>query len=184
MACAAALYPPPPASPPPGIDAWAACFSYEGVGRELVARMKYRGTHAATHWLVDRLVAALIPVVPPADDRAGGWMLASVTWAPTTASRRRTRGFDHAELIARAVARHIGVTCRPLLRRGSGPPQTGRTRVDRQAGPSFSARGIVHGPVLVVDDVATTGATLQAAARALRAAGATSVTALTVARTP
>ena len=88
------------------------------------------------------------------------------------------------DLAARSVARHLG--CRPgrLLVRAPGPPQTGRTRDERLDGPAFRARGRVPRRVLVVDDVVTTGATLTAAAVALRRAGATRVVAATVARTP
>ncbi|HEX8771251.1 MAG TPA: phosphoribosyltransferase family protein, partial [Acidimicrobiales bacterium] len=96
-----------------------------------------------------------------------------MTWAPTTGARRRERGFDQAELLARAVARRLGLPCRRLLRRRPGPAQTGRDREGRQSGPAFTTRRVT-GParVLLVDDIVTTGATVSAAARALRAAGA------------
>lgn len=109
-----------------------------------------------------------------------------VTWAPTSGRRRRERGFDQSELIARHVAAHLGLSCRRLLEReGTATPQTGRTRRDRLAGPRFRVHPRAAGRrVLVVDDVATTGATLDAAARSLRAAGAESVVLAAVAATP
>jgi len=159
--------------PPSGVDAWFAPFAYEGVARELVARVKYRGVHAATGWLAERMVAVLAPPLPGV-----------VTWAPTTPARRRARGFDHAQLLGREVARLVGRPGRALLARRPGPPQTGRPAPERRRGPAFGACGRVPRSVLLVDDVATTGATVAAAAMALRARGAARVVVLTAARTP
>ena len=107
---------------------------------------------------------------------------AVVTWAPTTADRRRSRGFDHAQLLAAAVSRHLRLPCRPLLVRAAGPPQTGQPLARRRLGPRFDAPGPVPAHVLVVDDVVTSGATVAAAARALRAGGAALVDVLAAAR--
>jgi predicted amidophosphoribosyltransferase len=107
-----------------------------------------------------------------------------VTWAPTSETHRRQRGYDQARLLARAVARRLNRPCRPLLTRQPGPPQTGRARADRVTGPVFVTRGRVDRRVLVVDDVVTTGGTVVASARALRHAGARDVIALAAARTP
>jgi predicted amidophosphoribosyltransferase len=117
---------------------------------------------------------ALAPMVP----RRPGLV---VTWAPTSSRRRRQRGFDQAELLARAVARRRGLRAVPLLRRRGGPPQQGRGAADRLCHPGFLARPW-RGPVLLVDDVLTTGSTLTAAAEALLAAGAQEVHGLVVAR--
>ncbi|HEX5586764.1 MAG TPA: phosphoribosyltransferase family protein, partial [Acidimicrobiia bacterium] len=115
----------------------------------------------------------------------------TVTWAPTTPQRRRDRGFDPAELLARHVARRLSLPCSALVCRLPGPPQTGLAASARRVGPRFApardraaARRTFGAAVLVVDDVATTGATLTASAVALRAAGARRVVALTAARTP
>lgn len=172
-ACASRLVPASPASAPAGIDAWWAPFSYEGVARELVARVKYRGAHAVTAWLADAMVTLLAPPLPPV-----------VTWVPTTPHRRRERGFDHAELLARHVARRLERPARRLLTRGAGPAQTGLPAAARRRGPSVGARTVPPAAVLLVDDVTTTGASLAAAAAALRDAGASRVVALTAARTP
>jgi predicted amidophosphoribosyltransferase len=177
-ACARTLRSPPPLPPPPGVDRWLAPFAYEGVARELVARIKYRRTRATVPWLAERMAALLAA----ADE---GARVDLVTWAPTTAARRHARGFDHAEILARAVARELDLRARPTLRRRPGPPQTSQPAAARRAGPRFDASGVVLPPrVLLVDDVATTGATLAAAADVLRSRGAASVVALTAARTP
>lgn len=173
--CAEELHVAPLASTPVGLDAWWAAFAYEGVARELVARVKYRGARAAVPWLADAMVGACAGVVPPVD---------VVTWAPTSRERRRRRGFDPAELLARAVARRLGLRCLGLLERAPGSPQTGLTGADRRRGPRHSAFRVVPASVLLVDDVATTGATLTAGAVALRRGGARVVVALTAARTP
>jgi predicted amidophosphoribosyltransferase len=146
------------------------CF--DGPGRDLVVALKYRNGRHLGHLLG----AAMAALVDPAE-------VDVVTWAPTTRVRRQGRGYDQSRLLARGVAREIGRPWRPLLGRGSGPPQTGRSLVERQIGPRFSARGVPPPSVLLVDDVVTTGATLEHAARALRAGGAQRVVALTAART-
>ena len=172
--CAATLRPAPSLPPPAGVDACLALFAYEGPARPLVAGLKYRNHRDALAGLAAAL-AALLPVPPPVD---------VVTWAPTTPDRRRARGFDHAELLARAVARRVRAPCVGLLDRRPGPAQTGRSGAERRVGPSLRARRPCPPRVLLVDDVATTGATLAAAAAALRGAGATTVVALVAARTP
>jgi predicted amidophosphoribosyltransferase len=175
--CARTLRAPPALPPPPGVDTWLAPFAYDGVARQLVARVKYRRARATVPWLA----ACMARLVVTARAYAA---VDFVTWTPTTTARRRDRGFDHAEALARAVARELGLPARPTLRRWPGPPQTGRPASARRAGPRFDPRpGSLRARVLLVDDVATTGATIAAAADALRRAGAVSVIALTAART-
>jgi predicted amidophosphoribosyltransferase len=173
--CAAALLPAPIAAPPPGIDWWVAPFAYAGVARELVARAKYRAVRAPIAWLA----AAVAERVPSAH------ALDVVTWVPASRRRLQERGVDHGELLARGVARRLHVPARRLLRRAPGTPQTGAAHADRRTGPRLErTRAAVGLHILVVDDVATTGASLAVAAATLRAAGARSVAAATATRTP
>ena len=115
--CLEALRPAPALPPPPGVDACHALLAYEGAGRELVARLKYRKHRAALPGLAH--AAATLVDAGTVD---------AVTWAPTTAARRRARGFDQGELIARIVSRALGVRCGRFLARTPGLPQTGRSR--------------------------------------------------------
>ena len=177
-ACAEGLVPAPAIPSPPGVDGCVAAFAYEGTARELIARVKYRNRRTAVPWLADAMVSAFTRSGAPGTLRV-------VTWVPTTAERRRARGFDHAELLARAVGARLRVPTRSLLGRGAGPAQTGRSRQLRVEGPALRARGALAGQsVLLVDDVLTTGATLQAGARAVRVAGSGSVLGLVAAWRP
>lgn len=112
-----------------------------------------------------------------------------VTWVPTTASRRRSRGYDQAELLARAVARSLGVPARATVRRRSARSQTGAGRAERLTAafdplPHWRRGGLDGAAVAVVDDVRTTGASLAGVAVALRSRGAASVIGATLAATP
>jgi predicted amidophosphoribosyltransferase len=141
----------PPMPVPAGLGACRALLAYEGPARELVARLKYRNARSALGWLVEGMADLVQP-----QDRPG-----AVTWAPTTRARQRARGFDQAEVLARRLARRLGLACPPLLIRRPGPPQVRRS----------SLRRVKGGAVLLVDDVVTTGATMAAAATALHEAG-------------
>jgi len=171
-ACRADLRRAPALPPPAPVDSCLALLAYDGAGRELVARLKYRNARSSLPFLADGLARL---VTRPVD---------VVTWAPTTSARRRQRGFDQAELLARAVARRLGVPCRRLLLRRPGPAQTGQPLDARRTGPAFRPARPAPPAVLLVDDVVTSGATVAAATRALRAAGAREVHVVAAARTP
>lgn len=162
----------PPA--PPGV---LVAMSFTGRARDVLLRFKYRNRRAVAAHLAGLLVNRLAR----ADQRVD-----VVTWAPTSRRRRAGRGFDQAELVARQVARQLGVPCRALLERQPGAgSQTGLGRAARLHGPSFRGHPAASAArVLVVDDVVTTGATLRAAASALRAVGAAQVISIALAATP
>ncbi|HLT15392.1 MAG TPA: phosphoribosyltransferase family protein [Acidimicrobiales bacterium] len=160
-----------PALPPPHqVDACRALVDYH-LARPLVTRLK----NGQRRSLVTPLAAALAAAVAPSPG-------AVVTWAPTTPERARARGFDQAELLARALARRWRRPVQPLLRRVPGTAQMGRGRPARHRAPAFEALRSAPAAVVLVDDVVTTGATLAAAARALRAAGARTVEAAVLAQ--
>jgi hypothetical protein len=110
---------------------------------------------------------------------------AALTWVPLGRGRKRSRGYDQAEALARAVAALTGWPVIPLLERDvETRPQarsSGRERRRALAG-AFRARPDPPEQVVVVDDVITTGATAADCARALLAAGAGHVGVLTAAR--
>ena len=108
---------------------------------------------------------------------------------PLSTRRLRTRGFNQALELARPLASQLRLPLhRGLLQRvRATDPQSGLTRTDRRRNVrgAFRADPRLRGQrLIVVDDVMTTGATLDALARCLKKQGAVEVGALVVARTP
>lgn len=175
-ACRAALQPVGRLSPPPGLDALVAAFAYAETGKLLITALKYRNQRALVPWAAGALAAslALLDAEPTL-----------LTWAPTGRARRRQRGFDQAQLLARAMSRATALPVRACLQRQGAEVQTGRSRVERLSGPLFRpSHELCGATVVVVDDVVTTGATLTGAAAALRRGGAAWVIGLCLAATP
>ena len=102
---------------------------------------------------------------------------------PIPTTRRWMRGFDQGERLGLGVAKATGIPLRPILSRRSGSPQVGKGAAERRKLPICAisvAAGSVPDRILLVDDVRTTGATLHAAARALRRRGVVRLWAVTV----
>lgn len=164
-----------PASTAPFARAWAP-LAFDGPARSLVHALKFRGALA----VADAMAAQIAANAPPG-------LLAGGTVVPVPADpvRRRRRGFDHAGLLARALARRTRLPLlRCLSRPRAGDRQLGRDRSARlRGGGDVAAHDPPAGTLVLVDDVHTTGATLALCARELRAAGAQRVIAVTYART-
>ncbi|MDQ3928798.1 MAG: ComF family protein [Chloroflexota bacterium] len=160
----------------PDLESIHAPLEYAGPVRELVHRFKYDGMHGAGGWMSGRME----PLCPP-DATA-------LVPVPLHPKRERDRGFNQAEVLARPIARkHRVPLIRALKRTRMTTPQVELTAEERWANVRelyTPARGHeLRGLVVVVDDVCTTGATLQECARQLRAMGAERVVGLVFART-
>lgn len=154
----------------------AAVIAYEGAGRELVRQLKTGRRRA----LAVHAGAAIATLATPGDATA-------VCWVPGDWWRTIQRGCHPAELLAREAARRWGLPVVDLLESARRRrPQRGLDTAARRRNVrgAFRARPAVGVPaaVVLVDDVYTTGATLDACARALRVGGAASVEACTLAR--
>ena len=166
---------------PLAIDRIVAPFLMEGAAREAVHRLKYNNLRAIAPTLGALLADFL------AARQVRGDILVPVPLHPR---RERRRGYNQAALLARDVGERLGipVVSEALVRSKDTPSQTGRSQAeDRRANVQGSFRcpspEAVNGlDVLLLDDVCTTGSTLEACSVALREAGAASVTGVALAR--
>jgi predicted amidophosphoribosyltransferase len=156
-----------------GVDrAWASS-PHEGVARELVAALKFRRLLAVADLMAER-IQWLAP---------SGLLSGSVVPVPTARLRSLRRGFDPALEVGAALAARAGLPLDACLARRGFGRQLGRRRSQRLGDPPrVRAVGEVPRSVVLVDDVATTGATLAASAAALRKSGAVRVVAVTFSR--
>lgn len=170
--CATALR----AAPSPqtvGIDVCRAMFALDDHSIGVIAALKYRRQRRVARWLGD-LGSDLVP--RSAD---------VICWVPATPARRKSRGYDHAEQLARELGRSSQVPVRQLLTRDRGDQrQTGQGRSARVRGPNLTASSRCPEFVVVVDDVITTGSSMRAAGAALRHGGAERIIAIAAAATP
>lgn len=155
----------------------AACW-HEGAVREAIHALKYNRRRDVVPALARLLTAQLA---------TGELVFDMLTSVPLHPSRERERGYNQAELLAEQTARRVRSTyVRALSRTRATTDQIGLNASERRANVHaafVSAGNIVAGKsVVLIDDVCTTGATLDACAAALFASGARAVYGLTVAR--
>jgi ComF family protein len=155
--------------------AWAP-FAYEAVARRLVGALKLRGATRGAAFMGAEIASR----APP------GLLRGTLIPVPAHPARRRRTGMNQAACIARSLARAAALPVADALERSpDSTPQVGLARRDRLANArdSVAAEGEAPGGRLVlVDDVYTTGATLDACGRALLGAGGEEVVAVTFAR--
>jgi ComF family protein len=138
--------------------------------------MKFAGAHGvAAH-----LAAAMAEVIPGSEADV-------ITWVPLSRRRRSRRGFDQAEVLARALGKRMRLPAgRLLVRTRDEPSQARRAGVDRRRaalrGAFRLSRRVPARRVLLVDDVLTTGSTAAACAGVLKGGGTEHVTLVTAAR--
>jgi ComF family protein len=166
-------------------DSHRAVFAYDGVARALIVAYKFGGRRSLAALLAGYLAAELETVATP------GTVVVPV---PASPRGRRRRGFDQVARLARELERRHGITVRRALVRRRGREQkrldvSGRSRNlvgalrlrPRALPPRDSAGERLPSRVVLLDDVFTTGATINECARVLRAAGVQRVEAVTLA---
>jgi ComF family protein len=155
-------------------------YRYEGDVRALVHAFKFRGQSSLGRTLGALLVSCYESQGLDAD---------AIVPVPLTTARKRSRGFNQASLLAREVSWSIGVRVVGALQRtGKASPQAQSATAEERRRNVLGAFEVAPGVdvadrrVLLIDDVATTGATLNACAIELLNAGAAEVNGLTLAR--
>jgi competence protein ComFC len=159
-----------------GFQSARAPLKYDGVGKQVVHALKYRGYKR----VVGRLAAPLMLQV------VGEGHFEAVVPVPLLSSRLRKRGFNQAELLARGVAEKMKATVSDTLEVvRSTRDQVELSAAQRRANVAgaYTATKPLRGKILLIDDVFTTGATMSACAGTMVRAGAKEVHALSLCRT-
>lgn len=145
-------------------------FFYEGMLREAILRFKFRGLSGYADQFADWMAIWV------RDKLAGEYDL--ISWVPCSPLRRWTRGYDQAELLARALARRVGAEALQTLKKPkNNPKQSLRPdEASRRANvlgvyQAYKPERFAGKRILLVDDVLTTGATLSECGKVLRIAG-------------
>lgn len=150
---------------------------YDGIAKQLIRLLKYERARTAASPIAERVLEAL-PYIPPDT---------IVVHIPTATSRHRARGYDQSEVIARIVAKRLGLKHASLLERNGQTRQVGATKQRRiaQAAGMFRVdkpEQAAGSSVLLVDDILTTGSSLESAAKCLKTVGAKAVSAVVFAQ--
>ena len=159
-------------APGPWCRGAVAALRYEGDVRSSLLRFKFGGMEQYAG-CYGRLLAAACERLPLAE-------IDAVTWVPVSRRRRRKRGYDQARLLAAALARELGKPLVPALRKcRDNPPQSSLEEAARRRANVLGAYRVLPAcagkRLLLVDDIRTTGATLDEAARVLLTGGAGAV---------
>jgi ComF family protein len=145
--------------------------------RKALHALKYRRDTSLAGYLVD----LAFPRWPLSD-----WGIQAIVPVPMGRQRESQRGYNQARLIAEAVSKKTGLplSTESLVRIKETRSQVGLTLVERQENlrNAFAARPVDGKRILIVDDVCTTGATLEGGAKALRNSGAEAVFGIAIAR--
>ncbi|MEA2082115.1 MAG: ComF family protein [Elusimicrobiota bacterium] len=153
---------------------------YTGAAKNLIKEMKFRNTRSCAKILARVMCDSFIK-------HSDGFAPAIIIPVPLHKSRKNERGYNQSALIAKSVARLLKIpfSGSRLLRVRNTPSQRGLHPGERikNVRAAFKTRGKIPGNVLLIDDVATTGATINECAATLKAAGAPGVAALTFAKT-
>ncbi len=161
------------------LDQWTSVWYYEDHVRDSLLRYKFGGMeHYAKSYgrmLAMKIYEMHLPVT-------------CVTWAPISSRRRLRRGYDQAELLAKAVAKELGLNAvRTLKKVRHNAAQSSITKADRRRANVMGVYGIQNAEqvtgasILLIDDILTTGATISECAKTLRLSGASRVYGATVA---
>lgn len=159
---------------------------YEGIVRDAIVALKYRGRRRMAEPLGDLLAAELRAAI------LQGARVDVIIPVPLHMERQRQRGFNQAELLARRCSSRLGipVAAHLLVRQRATSPQVGLSLAERHTNiagafalsPRHTHTRLAGRHLVLIDDVSTTGSTLDAAAEALRAAGPASILGIAVSR--
>jgi ComF family protein len=156
-----------------------AAFAYDGAMRRALSRLKYGGGAR----LADPLARSAVPLFAPFLEQHQAVLVP----VPVHAERLRQRGYNQAALLARHLGAGLGIAWVDVLRRTRPTSQQhrlNRAQRLRNLRDAFALRSGARAPprVVLVDDILTTSATLEACATVLRAAGAERVVGVAIAR--